>query len=452
MNQHSMTLWQGLKEAAVPVIAYQVVTIFTMTLFFASLFLLSPDVGGAVMLAGIGAVVVLGVFIGQALALLRVRTWILLVFGGICWAMMGVMSAAMCAGSPVVGVFLFIILLFLPLAMTGGLWSLETNRALWSTWLPLVFTTGTILVWASKSGGVDRWESGAKWAVWDLLSLPALGATITMLLFYLVTRETHRLALWRRGPEAPMTPTMKERGATRPRLSFLGVLLVAGFSVVLTGATAAVAPYLWRTGPQDGEGGSQSQQGDESQSKQSKRQKPEKGQGEQQQGESEDWGERAQEAGEKMVEAAKQAGGVMCPLATAMLLFALLIAAFWRPVRRTLTVRHLREPLWQVPATTRIENGWRLVEIALGDVGIFPRPGEDAAGLARRAAPALRKLSPVEVHGLEEAAEVADRIRFGLWVGPEDAATMRRFAAWALDTVWERLSQTQQLRNLYREL
>jgi hypothetical protein len=136
-----------------------------------------------------------------------------------------------------------------------------------------------------------------------------------------------------------------------------------------------------------------------------------------------------------------------------LLLLALIgVLVAWRPLRRLALLRHLRDPIWPVLPTTRIEHGWRLVEIALGDLGVHPQPGEDAAGLARRARPVLERLSPVEVHGLEDAAVIADRVRFGLGVGPEDVATMTRFARWATDTVWERMDDRQQMSAMYRAL
>jgi hypothetical protein len=90
------------------------------------------------------------------------------------------------------------------------------------------------------------------------------------------------------------------------------------------------------------------------------------------------------------------------------------------------------------------------VVIALGDAGVHSRAGEDAASLARRAAPLLKELSPVEVHGLEDVAEVADRVRFGLGVGPDDVAIVERFSKWVLDTVWERLDDKAQIAAMYR--
>jgi hypothetical protein len=156
--------------------------------------------------------------------------------------------------------------------------------------------------------------------------------------------------------------------------------------------------------------------------------------------------------GEKAVEAGKQAGGAVCISLTTILLAILGLLIGYRPIKRLLVVRHLKEPFWAVSPTRRVDQGWRLVEIALGDAGVHPRPGEDAAGLARRAAPVLATLSPVEVHGLEDAAEVADRVRFGLGVGADDLDVMQRFSAWAIDTVWERLSDGEQIRCMYRDI
>ena len=69
-----------------------------------------------------------------------------------------------------------------------------------------------------------------------------------------------------------------------------------------------------------------------------------------------------------------------------------------------------------------------------------------------RALPVLQQYSAVEVHGMAEAAAAADRVRFGLGVTPADVDTMERFSAWTLDTIWERLSEREQLKAMYRAL
>jgi hypothetical protein len=393
-------------------------------------------------LALFGATTFAGCALGQGLAFLRVRTWVVLTFAAMCWGVACSAGMAGAGAAGVVGVVIFCILFLLPIAMTGGLWSLETHRALWSTWLPIVYSTGAIIVWAEDMGEDAAWHAGEKWAIWDIVTFFVLGSQIALILLYLVTRETHRLALWRRGPTAPLQPSVAERGAARPRLTILGFVLLMGTALVLSVATAVISPYLWRTGSGDGDdGGSSQQQTDDGGGSGTGDPVPDDG-----------TGDRLQQLLQKAAEAAKQAGGAVCSMLTLAILGLIGFLVGFRPLKRLLTVRHLRDPIWQVTPTTRIEQGWRLVEIALGDVGVFPKPGEDAAGLARRARPVLEKISPVPVHGLEDAAEVADRVRFGLGVGPNDLAVMERFSGWAMDTVWERLSDREQVKCMYRGL
>ena len=137
-----------------------------------------------------------------------------------------------------------------------------------------------------------------------------------------------------------------------------------------------------------------------------------------------------------------------------LFLFLGALLTFWRPGRRLLTVRHYREPFWGTATTERIENNWRLVEIAMTDIGVPPRPGEPAESLYPRAEPALQKLSggAREVHGLLEAARIRDRVAYGLGVAPGEAEEMGRMCTWAYDTVWDRLGDRGQFKALYRGL
>jgi hypothetical protein len=435
-TESSLGLWGQLKEAIVPVAAYWLATIFGFSAF--ALVILLKEGGGLDDIIILGAFAIstfAGVAIGQFLAFLRVRTWLLLSLGGIMWVFwftVGV-GLASAGGGGVVGALMFCGLFLLPIALTGGLWSLETNRALWSTWLPLLYATGAVIVWAEATGLDEEWFAGNKWRIWDLVNLGVLGGSVALTLLFLVARETHRLALWRRGPMAPLMPSIEEKGAARPRVTFFGMLALAGLALALTIATAVVSPYLWRTGPGDREGETV-----EAPEEEEEYPPPEEGDG------------KLAEMLQKMAEAAKEAGAAVCTMLTVAFLAMLGMMIAWRPLRRLFTVRHLKDPYWEVPATTRVEQSWRLVEIALGDAGVHPLPGEDAAGLARRAGPVLRQLSPVEVHGMEDAAEVADRVRFGLGVSPKDVEVIERFARWAYDTVWERLGDGGQVRGMHR--
>ncbi len=444
-----LSVWQQLKEAAVPVIMYHVVLMFSMLAFSACVVVTDGgDIGPTIIiLLALIFTTLLGTVIGQTMAFLRVRTWVALTIGAGCW-LLSIVLGTVTIAVPEVAACIFLFLFMLPIAMTGGLWSLETHRATWSIWLPMVYTSGAAIMWAEKTGLDENWFNGDKWAIWDFASLAVFGTTVVLTLIYLVTRETHRLALWKRGPTAPMQPTLKESGATRPRITVLGFASIAILTVVVTLATAIISPYLWRTGPADGKnnGDSQHQQQDP---------QPQDGDPQPQDGDPSGDGpfmKAVQQMAEKGVKAAQQAGGSICSLLALAILAVLGILIAGPPLRRLFVVRHLQDPFWHVSNTTRIEMGWQLVEIALADAGVAVKHGEDAAGLARRATPVLQELSPVQVHGLEDAAEVIDRVRFGLGVGPKDVATMERFARWTYDTVWERLTDLQQARCMYRTI
>lgn len=437
----SLSVWQAMREAAVPVLAYHLCCLFAFLAFSGAVMLSSGgDLVSVVILLALGVTNFTGIVVGQILAFLRVRTWIIVLFGAACWAGSIAFLAVGAAGLGEIGAVIALALWLFPIALTGGLWSLETHRALWSSWVPLLYATAAVITWSEYRGTVANWFAGDKWALWDIVSVGILGATVALLLLYLTSRETHRLALWRRGPTAPLAPSVVEQGASRPRLTFFSMVLLIGMAAVLTVATAIVSPYLWRTGDE----GDREGQGPTEEPAEAEPSEP---------ADSEflrKMGEAIKEMGEQLVEAGSKSASSICTLLTLLLLGIIGVLIAYRPLKRLFLIRHLKDPFWTVPATTRIEQGWRLVEIAMGDAGVYPNPGEDAAGLARRAAPILRRLSPVEVHGLEDCAEVTDRVRFGLGVGPDDVEVMQRFSGWAIDTVWERLGDREQIRCMYR--
>ena len=434
----SLTLWGQAKEAAVPIVTYWIWITWAFLTFCAAIAGNGMNMKDMGYLAGFGIATFLGVALGQTLAFMRVRTWPLIVISAVMWFIFFVFLAgggSALMANDVIAMIAVSVLLIGPIAMTGGLWSLETNRALWSTWLPMVFTVGAVATWVEEHGKLSTWEGGEKWAIWDGVALFMFVPSVCLFLLFLVTRETHRLAMWKRGPTAPLRPTVEERGVSRPRLTILGVLALGALALAVAGASAVVAPYLWRTGPPDDNGPEETTQG--TGDPQPNPDMP-------------DMPEGMQQVLEKAAEAAKEAAGTICSVLSIAMMALLGALLAYRPIKRLLVVRHLKDPFWDESPTTRIDQSWRLVEIALGDAGVLPIPGEDAAGLARRAGPVLKQISPVQVHGLDEVAEVADRVRFGLGVGPEDVAVMERFSRWVLDTVWERLDDKQQMAAMYR--
>ena len=438
----SLSFWGQLRALALPVGLYWLAQFFSFVCFSVAVVAKEgPKLDTALVLAFLALIAVLGCGIGQVAALLRLRTWTALLLGGFFFALGIALDVGLFSlGLGDVGAFVMMVLLLGPPAVWAGMWSVETNRALWATWLPLIWMTGAIFVWSEEVGTDNAWLAGDKLAVWDYVSVPILGGTMLLLLVYLVSRETHRLALWKRGRDAPLPPVRPEKAASRPRLTLLSLLILVGVGATLTGATALIAPYFWRTGVGD--------QPDEDPAP------PADGEPLPDLAPPPEFSglERFLEMMQQMQQAAEQAAKAAFISLMVLILLLLMLLVGWRPIKRLLLLRHLRDPLWKVSPTTRIEQGWRLVEVALGDVGVLPLPGEDASGLARRAAPVLQSYSRVEVHGLAEAAAAADRVRFGLGVTPADVDTMERFSAWTLDTIWERMSEREQLAALYRGL
>lgn len=97
---------------------------------------------------------------------------------------------------------------------------------------------------------------------------------------------------------------------------------------------------------------------------------------------------------------------------------ALVVRFALRPVRRLVTLRHLREPLWQETIAQRISNSWQLVLIGLRDAGWLVRAGELPRDLARR----------VDVAGVDRCAAILERARHGVGLDAGDVGEMQRSA------------------------
>jgi hypothetical protein len=457
--------WRAFKEnaraIAAPLLVYQVFLALMFGCFSAAALYDEPTAESAGFLGAFGLVTFTSVAAGQVLAILRVRPWVGWLIWGLTWTMgwgLGIFAAATGAAPLMIVVFIY---LFLgPMFLMGGIYSLHTNRALFAVWVPLMYATGTAIVVAESTGKVDNWHAGSKYAIWDVFTFGVLALSVVLLLAYLVARETHRLHLWRRSARGPLMAVQAETGKARPRLSLVGWLMLGVLAVGLAGASAIAAPYLWRTGPGDKEGDGGGGQGQEDpKEKQPKDGKQGKGKGKQGKGKNkgkqtagEQALEKVEELGEEMGPALQQGLDLLTTLLTMLVLFLLALLVFYRPVKRLLLIRHLRRPFWRTAPTARIEQGWRLVEIAFADAGVHSRGSEPAASLCRRGAPVLAAMAQVEVHGLPDAAEVRDRVAYGLGVHPEDVVLMERVADWAFDTVWERLGDRGQLRAMYRGL
>lgn len=106
------------------------------------------------------------------------------------------------------------------------------------------------------------------------------------------------------------------------------------------------------------------------------------------------------------------------PWLLALVASALLVQLLLRPLRRLVTLRHLRRPLWPEPVDQRVSNLWQLVLVGLRDAGWRARPGEPADELAQR----------VRMPGVDTCAQVLDRTRHGVRVDAADLDAMTNAA------------------------
>jgi hypothetical protein len=89
-----------------------------------------------------------------------------------------------------------------------------------------------------------------------------------------------------------------------------------------------------------------------------------------------------------------------------------------RPLRRAVTLRHLRRPLWRETVDQRISNHWQLILVGLRDAGWRTTASEAPREFARR----------VDLAGVEPAAQILERARHGIGIDAADLAQMGEHA------------------------
>jgi hypothetical protein len=85
-----------------------------------------------------------------------------------------------------------------------------------------------------------------------------------------------------------------------------------------------------------------------------------------------------------------------------------------RPVRRLVTLRHLRDPFWKETVDQRVSNAWQLALVGLRDAGWRPDGNESPRELAKR----------VGVSGVERCASILERAQHGVGIDADDLETM----------------------------
>lgn len=429
---------RDLAELARPALVYHAWVLVMLALFDLVILVLEGfDSGTFVILAVLSLSTVAGVAIGQALAIARLRGWFLGCATTIWYAGFCMITVPLAAMGPVGGIALAVLFL-VPIFVSGGVWSLASSRALFAAWVPVIYGTGAIFAILERDDRVEQWEQGDKWAIWNVSTAIILFLTIALLLVYLVQRERHRLHRWRFAPRSLLAGSVVEKGAARPRLTTLGWVVVVVAGLVLTAGTLFIAPYLFRTGEEEGQG--QGEGDGQQQSGEGSSGSPSGDEGEPQEGDAAEQAERA----------ARALAQAVCPMLVGLLLLSGMLAIAWRPVRRLVVIEVLRRPPFPVSPTTRIRLGWRLIEIGLGDLGIDRDPSVDASDLVRRHAAKLRALDE-ELHDrLIEAATLRDKVHYGLGIAGGDVERLTADAERIFVIATNRIDVQTEAKNVFR--
>jgi len=155
---------------------------------------------------------------------------------------------------------------------------------------------------------------------------------------------------------------------------------------------------------------------------------------------------------EGVKEAAKQGISLLGLLLILLLCVVLIYLLFWRPIKRLAVLRHLENPAWAVPATQRIQDLWRRVQIGLNDAGVELSSAIPADLLADHASNILAKQFGTPPPGLIEAAEIYTRVHYNIGVQPNDLTEMAAAVELFTSYIDDKLSSGEQIQALYRGL
>lgn len=360
----------------------------------------------------------LGVLLGQLIAIVRARALPVFLVGGAC--ITGGLWTASIVGFPG-GDWIAVPLLFFCFAFPCGLLSLMHRWELFASFWPAVGWIGSVFLILNEEGRVHEWEEN-KVSAWLPVPLALLGGFLVLFLLYLAAKQAARVEMWQALSGAAarrVTKAAAHRPGAIPRRNVLPLLFA---TVLLFGAVAVLAPYLWRTGKGDREGPH-----DPTEEPSPPREVPRID------------GEGIARQLKKMADAAKETLPKLWPL-----LFLILL---YRPAKRALLVSHLRAPVVPTPPSERIDNLWEYVRITAEDSGVVPSAADSVEELLDRIRRDGRG-SPA----LEEAAQIYVRTRYGFTVKRGDAVAMRRHVDDATAALRRDVGAWPRLRSWWRPL
>ncbi len=396
---------------------------------------------------------VLGVLVGQALALLRIR---LLVFTVLAYFAIQILAftaifAVLATGS--IGAYIALFVFCFGFGLPSGMMSLHHRLELLAAFWPAIGWIGSVFVILNHDGRVAQWEEN-KLSAWMPVPLGLLFGFIVFLLLFLVSKQTMRIELWQALSGSPARRVVERAQLTAlPKRNLLWVGVAA---VLLFGVTAVLSPYLFRTGKGDRDGKGKSQQesdpkkdgkqgdgkqGDgKQQGKQKQGKQGSKADGQQEQPKQNPFDEDAlQRILEQMAAAAKKAVWALLPL--------LLLAIFFRPIRRAFLTSYLKIPLLPTTPSERIVYLWEYVRISVEDTGLDV-PASDAV---EETIDRVRQ-DGLDTTDLQVAADIYMRARYDMVLRPQDPIVMRGASIRAAKALRKTIPFGRKVTNCWRSL
>lgn len=442
---------ESVKLAWRPLVAYLAFSVLGFGAFF--LTILAYERGDALEVFGAVLAGLAGLVTGQFIALLRFRTIPVLIAGfflmwvGVYVGMIGHFDLPKVL---IIGIFFFCF------ALPSGMLSLHHRFELLGAFWPSVGWIGAVMIILNNEGRVAKWEQ-SKVSAWMPIPLLLLGCFLVGLLFFMASKQAMRVSIWESLSGA--TERRVQRKAAVSALPRKNILPLLGAALVVFAFTAVLAPYLWRTGKGDHKSkhaGKPTEEPSEPNEpepsdKPSRRRGPQFDE------------EAVRQAMQRAADSAKSAAQTLWPL--------LLLALFYRPVKRALLTSHLVTPIFPTPPSERIENLWEYIRIAAEDAGTLPLASDSVEQFVERAvapptpegatagtpgapasaAPPSSPAVPPD-SALAEAARIYVRTRYGFVVAPGDALGMKRVAVPAAKALRVRMNAWDHVKAWWRPL
>ncbi len=396
-----------------------------------------------------------GAAAGHVVAMLRVRAWIV-------WVTVIGISIAVVIPLAAAPPLLKATIAFLWSFACGHL-AIQRKASLSAIWIPIICWAGAIITLLEREGRLHVWLNGDKGAIWQPVPLMLLFMAVTEIFLFFAGQEHFHTTVWQAhtGHET----ALRRHAGGGARLTGRGIVALVLFSALICAAVALLSPYLWRTGPRqgNGNGGSGQQSGNQSGNGNGNGTGDGTGNGTGSGGSARDGsgggggggtggggGETEFDpdaVGRSLDRARREAERSASYLWPFIPLFLLS-----RPLRRAFLLRHLRRPLWRINPSRRARNLWRYVLIALGDAGIKRVVSDSIDDEVRKidAVRAQRGISPAD--GLGDAAKQYQRMRFGLGIPPGALDELRGHSERAFGSVRAPLDEWQRFKSWWRRI